>query len=376
MNQAIDEKTFLEIERNVYYVSNKAMMANFHIEKLNEILKNDERIVYEYMKQANTFLDTVEHGIKHPDQDIHSDVMKDLSYYSGGNSELLDEYSKNKEFIQHLTRGHELRYEVGRDAIALEQTFEDHRFPSEQRGVAVIIYKAEHDKYDVFMQPNRFRKELQQELSGLVRHEPYQKSREEIEQDRKALAELKERQETNRALREERIKKRDYDRYVKEYHERSTANEAKEKTSQRESGVSEKGVEVIDFKEFDNRTEFIKKMHQEEGFVEAIGDSVIELQLHLEQYHERFRKGNLERADWNIQEIKFHLSGLGHDVESSGFKEIELKLRSGSYPNDKQEFYSNFLNDTKQVRLTRDHAQLIQEKEETEPKRTHVGLEL
>ena len=756
MSTTLDEKSYQAILNDVYHVSKNAMMAKHNLDKIHETLKNDHRIAYEYMKQNQTFLNSVEFGMNFEGGDLVTAVRKDLSRFSGGNSEVVKEYLNNKAFKENVFEGHKLREQVRREAIELEETFVKHRFPSEQLGVVAIIHKAEHDLYNIFDGPEKIDTELRQELAALVRHEPFQKGKEEVERDRQALQEQKQKQhyqkvlrtvtnlsnktlkgkealdsidetlknderinypymkqmenfldriesgqdvdfkevkgdllrfskgnealvteyENNQEFREKvdfasetyhelyedriefinsfddenepahseksindnqvarlmsnqikyyqydpsepdfdwkfkfdyrlfkepdpeyvdyqrsanrqkweeergkvvsnspfysyhknfvqgnnqelnndvtsiykelRARKFDVDspefrkveaklltgKYSKDYiefekqvtfdlepihpsldrsrgldretylydheqfsdslsnkegklnalregmernidsieqeikgtsisenegfkkifeHVKSGAYEGENeiesyfkmydvpkltpgsmmklkfinhqaytiekltpkveqergfkdlkesndllnrkmqelldkvatlekennqlKQEQERYVLSEKGIEVIDFKEFDNRTEYTKKMHQEEGFVEAIGDSVIELKLHLEQYHECLIKEDLEQADWNIQEIKFHLSGLGHDVESSGFKEIDLKLRSGSYPNDKQEFYSNFLNDTKQVRLTRDHAQLIQEKEETKPKRTQVGLEL
>lgn len=233
MNQTIDERAFRDILNQVYHLSLKASFANGHVENLNKMLKNDDRIAYDYMKQNSTFLNTVEYGITRSDQNLLDEVRKDLSYYSGGNSEMVQEYTKNREFVRNLLGGHALRREIHERSIGLEETFAEHRFPCEQAGVAAIIHKAEHDKYDVFMDPERIDKELRQELSELIRHEPFQKSKEEIEQDRKALAELKERQAINKALREERKAKRDYDQYAKDYRERSTSDEAIEKTSEK-----------------------------------------------------------------------------------------------------------------------------------------------
>lgn len=234
MKTPLEENEYREILESVRYVSQKAMNANHYLHKIHETLKNDERIVYDYMKQHQTFLNTVEYGVplRGEGNDLTSALRKDLSHYSGGNSEVVQDYLKDSDFMNNVYRGHKLRSEITYDAIELEEVFTKHRYPVEQRGVANIIHKAEHDLYDVFTHPDKIDKELRKELEELVRHEPYQKSKEEIEQDRKALAELKERQAINKALREERKEKREYERFVKDYHERKAVNE--EKTSKRQ----------------------------------------------------------------------------------------------------------------------------------------------
>lgn len=200
MSTTLDEKSYQAILNDVYHVSKNAMMAIHKIEKIHETLKNDHRIAYDYMKQNQTFLNSVEFGMNFEGGDLAAAVRRDLSRFSGGNSEVVQEYLNDKTFKENVYEGHKLREQVRREAIELEETFVKHRFPTEQRGVVAIIHKAEHDLYNIFDGPEKIDKELRQELAALVRHEPFQKGKEEVERDRQALEEQKQKQHYQKVL--------------------------------------------------------------------------------------------------------------------------------------------------------------------------------
>jgi len=327
MTNDIEQKAFIEIRDHVHQVALKASYANFYVEKMNEMLKNDHRIVYNYMKQQPTFLNTVEYGVVNPNQSVASEIRKDLSLYSGGNSELVNEYMSNTEFIENVTKAHEYKREIVNDVVHLEETLVNNRFPSEQRGVAVILHKAEHDQYKVFETSSEdFNKELRKDLSELVRHEPFQKSQEEIERDRQALEAQKRKQMEIRKQNELARKQQEYD----EKNGRNTTD--------------------VDLNELDNRT----SLEKQNAGIYAPESPVEDLEFAIGDYHESLREGDSKYRESQVDEISFNLGALGYNVDSIQYKETKFKLLSGNYSKDEQEFRSQFIADAKQSRMTQE----------------------
>lgn len=324
MKSPIEEKTIQEITEHLYQVSLKASYANHHLDKVHETLETDPRIAYQYMSMRTNFLNTLEFGIKEKTNTLASEIEHDLTIYSAGNMDVVNEYMKNKEFQSQALSAFKLRSEINQDLVKLEETFEKHRFPVEQHGVQIMIHRAENDTYNVFEESDKFYAQVRNELTGLIRHEPFQKSQEEIEQDRQALEEQKRKQVEIR-------KRNEIERKQREYDEKNGRNH-----------------ENVDLSKLDNRTRLQKEM---EG-VSTPENPVRNLEFALTDYHEELRDGNSEYRKAHVDEIEFNLKALGHDLDSNSYKGMKSKLLSGDYSNDEQVFRSQFYNDASRTDLT------------------------
>ncbi|TCI25272.1 hypothetical protein EVJ32_10755 [Exiguobacterium sp. SH5S4] len=324
MKSPIEEKAIQEITEHLHQISLKASYADHHLEKVHKTLEDDPRIAYEYMSMRTNFLNTLEYGIKEKTNTLASEIKHDLTIYSAGNMDVVNEYMKNKEFQSQALSAFKLRTEINQDLITLEETFEKHRFPIEQHGVQMMIHRAENDMYNVFEESDKFSAQVRQELTGLLRHEPFEKSQEDIERDRQALEEQKRKQIEIR-------KRNEIARQQREYDEKNGRN-----------------TESIDLKQLDNRTKLQKEM---EG-VTTPENPVENLEFALGDYHEELRDGISEYRERHVDEIEFNLKALGHDLKSNSYKEMKSKLLSGSYSKDEQEFRSQFYKDASRTGLT------------------------